>query len=172
MALKISEGHTQHRVVGNSATVLLDPTGGGRLASGAVGQPTEEHRRTQPTSVISVGVIDEKSFTRQCITRCLQTLGDRFDIVPFATCDDFLQSKEVRDIILYHIHGDTSSWNEKNDHFISVKKLLDIVPVIILSERLIPLVPARLGMVRSAMRSLDGNPRTFLLCSHGEPVEA
>jgi len=39
-------------------------------------------------------------------------------------------------------------------------------------ERLIPLVPARLGMVRSAMRSLDGNPRTFLLCSHGEPVEA
>jgi DNA-binding NarL/FixJ family response regulator len=134
MALKISEGHTQHRVVGNSATVLLDPTGGGRLASGAVGQPTEEHRRTQPTSVISVGVIDEKSFTRQCITRCLQTLGDRFDIVPFATCDDFLQSKEVRDIILYHIHGDTSSWNEKNDHFISVKKLLDIVPVIILSD--------------------------------------
>jgi len=39
-------------------------------------------------------------------------------------------------------------------------------------KRLIPLVPARLGMVRSAMRSLDGNPRTFLLCSHGEPVEA
>jgi DNA-binding NarL/FixJ family response regulator len=85
-------------------------------------------------SVISVGVIDEKSFIRECISRYLQTLGDRFDIVPFATCDDFLQTKEVCEVILYHIYDDTSDWKESSDHFLSVKRLLNIVPVIILSD--------------------------------------
>jgi DNA-binding NarL/FixJ family response regulator len=130
MPLKTSQGHMP--AAGNSAAAR--PSDQAYLPSGAVGQATEEHRSSQPTSVISVGVIDEKSLTRECITRCLQTIGDRLDIVPFATSDEFLQSREVRDVILYHIHGDISNWSEKHDHFLSVKKLLSIMPVIILSD--------------------------------------
>ena len=113
------------------------------MPSGVAGQRTnEDHHWSQPTSVISMGVIDENSFTRQCITRCLQALGDRFDILPFATCDDFLQSAESRDLILYHVHGDilyhvrggASKWDDNNQKFLSFKKLLNLIPVIILSD--------------------------------------
>jgi DNA-binding NarL/FixJ family response regulator len=85
-------------------------------------------------SVISMGVIDEKSFTRECITMCLQALGGRFDIVPFATCDDFLRSGKGLDLILYHVHEDNSTWDNNNQTLLSFKKLLNMIPVIILSD--------------------------------------
>lgn len=135
MALKESEGHTRPAAVGNLATTCHE--GRAYPRSGAIGQrANEEHRWSQPTSVISMGVIDEKSFTRECITRCFQALGDRFDIVPFATCDQFLQSMKNPestknpDLVLYHVHED--AYNSQK--LLSVKKLLNIVPVIILSD--------------------------------------
>jgi DNA-binding NarL/FixJ family response regulator len=85
-------------------------------------------------SVISMGVIDEKSFTRECITMCLQTLGGRFDIVAFATCDDFLQSGKCLDLILYHIHEDNSKWDNDTQKLLSFRTLLNMIPVIILSD--------------------------------------
>jgi DNA-binding NarL/FixJ family response regulator len=94
----------------------------------------KEHRLSQLTSVIFIGVIDEKLFTRECITRCLQALGNRFDIMPFATCEDFFQSTESRDLVLYHIHEDASQWHGNNQKALSFKKLLNIIPVIILSD--------------------------------------
>ena len=63
-------------------------------------------------------------------------------------------------------------WSDENPFTGSSRVGLGSRSASSICARLIPLVPARLGMVRSAMRSLDGNPRTFLLCSHGEPVEA
>jgi DNA-binding NarL/FixJ family response regulator len=85
-------------------------------------------------SVISMGVIDEKSFTRECITMCLQALGGRFDIVPFATCDDFLQSGKCLDLILYHAHEDNATCDNNNQTLLSFKHLLNMIPVIILSD--------------------------------------
>jgi DNA-binding NarL/FixJ family response regulator len=100
------------------------------------------HRRSRRTSyrssvraaAISMGVIDEKSFTRECITRSLQTLDDRLDIVSFATCEDCLQSTESCDLILYHAHETVANLDINNQQILAFKKLLQIVPVIILSD--------------------------------------
>ena len=129
MALKEIESGTQGSAVDNFATAPA------YLHSGVVGQrATEEHRWSQLMSVISMGVIDEKSFTRECITMCLQALGGRFDIVPFATCDDFLQSGKCLDLILYYIHEDNSKWDNDTQKLLSFRTLLNMIPVIILSD--------------------------------------
>src|SRR5947207_13000969 len=80
------ERETQYEAVGNliTATKSADPH------LGAVRQPTHEgDRRSRRivvrNAVISVAVIDEKSFTRECITRSLQALDDRPHVVSFAT---------------------------------------------------------------------------------------
>jgi DNA-binding NarL/FixJ family response regulator len=83
-------------------------------------------------AVISMGVIDEKTFTRECIIRCLRTLDDRLRIVAFPTCDECLQTAEGQDVVLYHLREDLSQWDK--NRLISFRKLLSIVPVIILSD--------------------------------------
>lgn len=98
----------------------------------------EAPRRPRLTSVrkavTSMGVIDEKSFTRECVTRCLRALDDRLNVVPFATCDDCLQNVENLDLILYHLHEDVPKLHNSNQNIISFKELLNILPVIILSD--------------------------------------
>lgn len=94
----------------------------------------EEPRRSQRIAVISLGVIDKNSFIRECIMRSLQAHDDRLDIVSFATCDDCLQHMRGRDLILYHAHEATADWNVNNEQLLSFKKLLNIVPVVILSD--------------------------------------
>ena len=83
-------------------------------------------------SLISMGVIDEKTFTRECIIRCLRTLDDRLRIEGFPTCDECLQTAEGQDLVLYHLREDLSQWDKNK--LISFRKLLSIVPVIILSD--------------------------------------
>ncbi len=85
-------------------------------------------------SVISMAVIDEKTFTRECIVRCLQTLDDRLRIEAFLTCDECLQPAEGHDLVLYHLREDPSQWDKNSQKLISFRKLLSIVPVIILSD--------------------------------------
>jgi DNA-binding NarL/FixJ family response regulator len=85
-------------------------------------------------SVISMGVIDEKTFTRECIIRCLRTLDERFRIEAFPTCDECLQTAEGQDLVLYHLREDPSQWDKNSQKLISFRKLLSIIPVIILSD--------------------------------------
>jgi DNA-binding NarL/FixJ family response regulator len=85
-------------------------------------------------SVISMGVIDEKTFTRECIIRCLRTLDDRLRVEGFATCDECLQTAEGQDLVLYHLREDSSQWDKNSQKLISFRKLLSIVSVIILSD--------------------------------------
>jgi DNA-binding NarL/FixJ family response regulator len=85
-------------------------------------------------SVISMGVIDEKTFTRECIVRCLRTLDDRLRIDAFLTCDECLQTVEGHDLVLYHLREDPSQWDKSSQKLISFRKLLITVPVIILSD--------------------------------------
>jgi DNA-binding NarL/FixJ family response regulator len=85
--------------------------------------------------VISMGVIDEKTVTRECIIRSLQTLDDRLRIEGFPTCDEFLQTAEGKDLVLYHLREDPSEWDKNSRKLISFRKLLGIVPTIILSDR-------------------------------------
>src|SRR5690348_11792891 len=85
-------------------------------------QTNEGHRRSRPPSVrkavISMGVIDEKSVTRECITKCLQALDERLDIVTYATCDDCLRHMKSHDLVLYHVHEDMSAWNANSQQLI------------------------------------------------------
>jgi hypothetical protein len=85
--------------------------------------------------VISMGVIDEKTFTRECIIRCLRTLDDRLRIGGFPTCHEFLQTAEGQDLVLYHLREDPSEWDKNSQKLISFRKLLGIVPAIILSDK-------------------------------------
>jgi DNA-binding NarL/FixJ family response regulator len=136
MVSEIGDGDSQNRLGHNS------PIGPhqGRTYLGAAGLRTSEgHRRSSRPMragkpVICMGMIDEKSFTRECIIRRLQALDDRLDIVPFATCEDVLKNAEGHDLILYYIHEDASKWDGQNQKFFSCKKLLNLMPVIILSD--------------------------------------
>jgi DNA-binding NarL/FixJ family response regulator len=85
-------------------------------------------------SLISMGVIDEKTFTRECIIRCLRTLDDRLRIEAFPTCDECLQTAEGQDLVLYHLREDPSQWDKNSQKLISFKKLLSTVSVVILSD--------------------------------------
>jgi DNA-binding NarL/FixJ family response regulator len=83
-------------------------------------------------AAISLGVIDQKSFTRECIITSLQVLDDHLDIVSFTTCEDCLQGLGNLDVILYHAHEAVADL--KGHNLVSLKRLLQAVPVIILSD--------------------------------------
>jgi DNA-binding NarL/FixJ family response regulator len=85
-------------------------------------------------SLISMGVIDEKTFTRECIIRCLRTLDDRLRIKGFPTCDECLQTAEDQDLVVYYLREDPSQWDKNSQKLISFRKLLSIVPVIVLTD--------------------------------------
>jgi hypothetical protein len=104
----------------SAATVSLDPA--------AIG--TTDMRN----AVVSMGVIDEKTFTRECIIRCLRTLDDRLRVEGFPTCDECLQAAEGQDLVLYHLREDPSRWDKNSQKLISFRKLLSIVSVVILSD--------------------------------------
>jgi DNA-binding NarL/FixJ family response regulator len=131
MVPKKHEGVTQLSFAGDLATARLQPISAQPLSSAV-------YQRSRPISVrkavISIAVIDEKSFTRECITTSLQALDDRLDIMSFTTCDDCLQHIGSHDLILYHTREDVANWSNNNEQFLSFKKLLNIVPVIILSD--------------------------------------
>jgi DNA-binding NarL/FixJ family response regulator len=86
------------------------------------------------SSVISIGLIDENSFTRECITKSLQTVDDRLDIVAFPTCEQYLQNMGDQELVLYHIYYEMLKSDSNNKHILCLKKLLRLVPVIILSD--------------------------------------
>src|ERR1700726_2451618 len=82
---------------------------------------------------ICIGVIDEHSLTRVCITRSLQDLGGSLEIVSFADCEECLQSRRTFDIILYHAHESLTK-GHNDQRLTSFDQLPKIAPVIILSQ--------------------------------------
>ena len=84
--------------------------------------------------MISMGLIDEKRFTRECITQSLQTLDDRLRIKGFPTCYECLQSAENQDLVVYYLREDPSRWDKNSQQIISFRQLLSIVPVIVLTD--------------------------------------
>ena len=137
MALTKNRGDTQP-IARNPAT--------GRLPSTTICPPlspvrerTKEGRfRPRLISVreatVSLGVIDEKSLSRECITKCLQALDKHLDIVTFAKCEEYLEGTGGRDVVIYHVHEDLSKWRYNHDRLTSLKKLFEVVPVIILTD--------------------------------------
>jgi DNA-binding NarL/FixJ family response regulator len=79
--------------------------------------------------ITKVAVIDEHSFTRECITRALQELGEDLAVVPFANSAAFLGSS--REFHLVICHWQRSGTKERvSEH---LKEITTKQPVIILS---------------------------------------
>jgi DNA-binding NarL/FixJ family response regulator len=83
--------------------------------------------------MISIGVVDDHSFTRSCINRSLKDFDDSLDIMSFITCDDLLRSMRALDIILYYVHQSIAHNNSNDGRIAALKQLQAIAPVIILS---------------------------------------
>jgi DNA-binding NarL/FixJ family response regulator len=83
--------------------------------------------------IISIAVIDRHTLTREAITRSLQDLCELLEIKCFATSDEYFNLNNHSDVILYHVHQ--HSTNKGNDtDTLSIRKLISIAPVIILSD--------------------------------------
>jgi DNA-binding NarL/FixJ family response regulator len=81
--------------------------------------------------MISVGVVDQHSFTRGCVARSLKDFDDSLKVISFESVEDCLRSTSAADIILYHEHE--SNHDDTDTRLTAVRKLLEIAPVIILS---------------------------------------
>ena len=142
LAPERNEGNAKDRAFPNSTAAGVPATSAHSLDEAKRQRTKEGHRRSRLTSVrksvISLGVIDEKSFTRECITRCLQTPDYRLEIVAFATCDDFLRNTQHHDVVLLHIHEDLSAWTGNTHKLADFKQLFNMAPVIILSDIINP----------------------------------
>jgi DNA-binding NarL/FixJ family response regulator len=84
--------------------------------------------------VISVAVIDEHLFTRECIATSLQGLGNNLQIASFAACRDCLQSTNTHDLLLYHAHERWAHHGYDAEQLAYLTRLLKIAPLIILSD--------------------------------------
>ena len=98
-------------------------------------------RQSQPTISklpkrnvqIAIAVIDEHSFTRECITKSLRQRSSLLDIAAFAACDDCLRSPRRHDLILYHSHESVAK-RINSQPVVNIKNLLEIAPVIVLCD--------------------------------------
>jgi DNA-binding NarL/FixJ family response regulator len=84
--------------------------------------------------VISVAVVDEHLFTRECIATSLQALGNHLRIASFAACHDCLQSANTHDLVLYHAHENLTHHGYDAEQLACLERLLKIAPIIILSD--------------------------------------
>jgi DNA-binding NarL/FixJ family response regulator len=109
------------------APIEFGPTSGGSRPSQVI---SYWNRDGNPT--IIVGVVDEHLFTRECITGFLQELG-AIDAISFASCEECTRSTRHQDLILYH-HRRAKDQRINNQEFVQLKGLVQISPVIILSD--------------------------------------
>ena len=89
------------------------------------GEPRPQPRafgNPERSAVISIAVIDEHSFTRECITKSLPELCNLLDITGFAACDECLRSPRTHDLVLLHAHESVAK--RDNDQLLAnLKKL-------------------------------------------------
>jgi len=102
---------------------------------------SEESRRPQALSysnasaeTIVIGLIDEHSFTRRCISRFLQESVNTFEIISFFSCEDLLKTNERYNLFLYHHTRQVTTSNSGHTTFVEIKNLAKIAPVIVLSQ--------------------------------------
>jgi DNA-binding NarL/FixJ family response regulator len=81
----------------------------------------------------TIAVVDEHSFTRECITKSLRERCTLLNIATFSACDECLRGPHIYDLILYHSHESVARTNNPQIT-INIKKLLQIAPVIVLCD--------------------------------------
>jgi DNA-binding NarL/FixJ family response regulator len=91
--------------------------------------------RIPPLSVlptVSIAVVDEYSFTRECIAKSLQRCDAVRAVSAYASCDACAESAGTYDLVLFHVHGTMT--DGKNGGTAPFDKLLSIAPVVVLSD--------------------------------------
>jgi len=101
--------------------------------------------------MISIGVVDQHSFTRGCITRSLKDFDNDLEVTSFTTSEDCLLSAKALDLILYHAHENVHQSNGTG--LSSIGKLLEIAPVIVLSAADSP---------ESVIEAFEGGARGYI----------
>jgi DNA-binding NarL/FixJ family response regulator len=101
--------------------------------------------------MISIGVVDQHSFTRGCITRSLKDFDDDLEVTSFTTSDDCCLSATTLDLILYHVHEDVHQRN--GTRLAWIRQLLEIAPVIVLSAADNP---------ESIIEAIEGGARGYI----------
>jgi DNA-binding NarL/FixJ family response regulator len=86
----------------------------------------------QPT--ISIAVVDEYSFTRECIAKSLQQCAEILAVSAFATCESCAECAETYDLVLFHAHGTMTDRKHGGARTAPFDKLLGIAPVVVLSD--------------------------------------
>jgi DNA-binding NarL/FixJ family response regulator len=86
----------------------------------------------QPT--LSIAVVDEYSFTRECIAAALQRCGEPLTVSAFASCDSCAESAGTYDLVLFHAHGTTDRKSGGGSRTAAFDNLLRIAPVVVLSD--------------------------------------
>jgi DNA-binding NarL/FixJ family response regulator len=94
---------------------------------------TSEDKLSLRNPMISIGVVDEHSFTRECITRSLRGFDDSLAVVSFGTCDDCLQTTRGLEVVLYYAHHSVVHNSSDDQALVPVNTLQKIAPVIVLS---------------------------------------
>jgi len=100
-------------------------TGGGCRSQPTIGKISDRNATT------AIAVVDEHMFTRECITKSLQEIGEPFEIVAFGNCDECLRSVRPHDLILYHAHESVAK-HDNDQCGRMIKRLLEIAPVVVL----------------------------------------
>jgi DNA-binding NarL/FixJ family response regulator len=103
--------------------------------AGPVASPPAPHWLPVKQPAVSIAVVDEYSFTRECIAKSLQQSDDVLAISAFATCESCAESARTYDLVLFHAHGTaTPRKNGDAGHTSPFDKLLSVAPVVVLSD--------------------------------------
>jgi DNA-binding NarL/FixJ family response regulator len=122
---------------------------------------SQGERRSEPSTnsqsvsnrMMSIGVVDEHSFTRECIATSLAQVDPQLDLLSFNSCDGCLQSTRDLDVILYYAHQSAAHNSNDGQQLAPLKNLLEIAPVIILSAADRP---------NSVIEALDNGARGYI----------
>jgi DNA-binding NarL/FixJ family response regulator len=86
-----------------------------------------------PDGMTTLALIDQYTFTRECIAAMLQTAGTHLRVVPYASCAEILTSNKQYDLILFHWDG--RNGEAENDELTAkqFEAMTALGPVIVLS---------------------------------------
>jgi DNA-binding NarL/FixJ family response regulator len=110
------------------------PLAAGQLARLAPSRP-ERHWTSARQAPMSVALVDDHSFTRECIAKSLQEFDGVLRVSAFDTCDSCLASNQIYDLVLFHAHVPLLDRpNDGVERRVQFDKALAIAPVIVLSH--------------------------------------
>lgn len=91
------------------------------------------------SATISVAIIDDHSFTRECIARSLHEADVRLNVTPYSNCEDCINSSKRYDVILYHARREKPGGEDAAREPAATRRprfgpMLEIAPIVLLSD--------------------------------------